>query len=65
MTKIKITCPITWWEQCEWIWDNCRDYKDVTNWPAHQIGMDDIFFIISDEDAVVFRLLFANRLTRL
>ena len=58
MTRVKITDPIYWHDQCDWIMQNCTDYKDDTNWAAWQIGIDDIFFFIPDEDAVVFNLLF-------
>jgi hypothetical protein len=56
MIKVKISCPITWSEQCKWIWDNCIEWKDTTNWAAWQIGLDDIYFYIPERDATMFFL---------
>lgn len=56
MTKIRINCPITWYDQCDWIRDNCKDWIDETCWAAWQIGIDDIYFNLQDEDAVWFML---------
>ena len=57
MTKITITCPITWYKQCDWIEANCKNYKDITNWSMWQIGQDDIYFLLEDKDAVWFKLM--------
>ncbi len=57
MTRITIRCPITWWERCDWIAKHCIDWKDCTCWAAWQIGYDDIYFDLRDEDAVLFRLI--------
>lgn len=56
MIRIKISCPITWYEQCKWIADNCTDYSDDTSWAAWQIGYDDIYFYLKERDATMFFL---------
>ena len=57
MTKVSITCPTTWFNQYDWIRDNCKEYIDDTNWDAWQIGLDDIYFYINETDAILFTLL--------
>ena len=59
MTKVTITCPITWWERCKWIETNCNNHKDMTNWAMWQIGQDDIFYLLEDKDAMMFILRWA------
>ena len=59
MTKITISCPITWWEQCKWIEQNCKNYVDRTNWGMWQISQDDIYFEVEDKDAVWFTLMWS------
>lgn len=56
MIRIRITCPRTWYKQCDWIQDNCKNWKDDTSWAAWQIGLDDIYFWLEDRDAVLFAL---------
>lgn len=56
MTKITISCPITWWERCKWIETNCKNYKDTTNWGMWQISQDDIYYLLEDKDAIMFAL---------
>lgn len=58
MTKVTIKCPINWWYQCDWIEKNCENWEDKTCWAAWQIGYDDIYFWLEDEDAVAFKLKF-------
>lgn len=59
MTKITINCPITWYEQCDWIKHNCKNYTDMTNWGMWQISQDDIYFLLEDADAIWFALRWA------
>lgn len=56
LTKIRITDPIGWFEKCVWIYNNCNDCHDVTNWHSWQIGMDDIEFIVYEKDAILYYL---------
>ena len=56
MTRITISCPITWWQRCDWIEKNCQDWKCATEWAAWQIGYDDIYYWLRDEDAIMFAL---------
>ena len=56
MIRVKISCPLTWMYQCDWIRNNCHDYKDDTNWAAWQIGLDDIYFYLPEQDATLFFL---------
>lgn len=56
MTTVTITCPISWWERCQWIYKNCTDPVDRTNWAMWQIGQGDIYFEVEDQDAVWFTL---------
>lgn len=53
---ITISCPTTWYIQCDWIRENCRHWCDCTEWALWQIGLDDIRFQLSDEDATIFLL---------
>jgi len=57
MTRITINCPITWYIQCDWIRDNCKNWVDRTDWAAWQIGFDDIYFDLKEYDAVWFTLV--------
>jgi len=57
MTRITIKCPTTWYKQCDWIRDNCTEWVDQTCWAAWQIGYDDIYFLLKDEDAILFKLI--------
>lgn len=56
--EIIIRCPETWYQRCEWIKQNCQDAVDRTNWQLWQQGLDDIYFWVRQEDAVIFKLLF-------
>ena len=56
MTRVRISCPTTWWKQCNWIEKNCKNYVDKTEWAAWQIGYDDIYYEVEDRDAVWFNL---------
>lgn len=56
MTRVTITCPITWWEQCDWIQKNCKEWRDDTCWAGWQIGYNDIHYWVSDKDAIIFWL---------
>lgn len=53
---IEIECPITWFERCKWITNNCPGYVDKTEWAAWQIGYDIIRYEIDTEDAIVYKL---------
>jgi hypothetical protein len=57
VTRVTITCPITWHERCTWIEKNCKNYVDKTNWSLWQIGQDDIYFDVEDKDAVWYNLM--------
>lgn len=59
MTRIKISCPITWYKQIDWIRDNCKHWNDDTCWVAWQIGYDDIYFWLEDKDATWFALVWS------
>lgn len=59
MTRVTISDPIRWYEQCDWIEKNCKNYKDKTEWSAWQIGYDDIYFELEDSDAVWFTLIWS------
>ena len=59
MTTITISCPITWYTQCEWIYANCTNPVDKTCWAAWQIGYDNIYFELEDKDATMFLLKWA------
>lgn len=56
MITVTIKCPKNWYKQCDWIYANCRNYKDKTCWSEWQIGYDDIYFELEDNDAVMFML---------
>jgi hypothetical protein len=56
MTTVTIKCPITWYEQCDWIYSNCKNWVDRTYWSEWQIGYDDIYFELEDQDAILFLL---------
>lgn len=56
MTRVSISCPITWHEQTTWIKEHCEAWQDDTNWAAWQIGLDDIYFWIPERDATFFIL---------
>jgi hypothetical protein len=56
MTRITISCPITWYERCEWIAKNCENYVDKTEWGMWQIGQDDIYYELEEKDAVWYYL---------
>ena len=56
MIKITIKCPITWWDRCKWIIQNCKAYEDLTVWSAWQIGQDDIYYLVEDKDATIYYL---------
>ena len=58
MTRVTISCPVTWYKQCDWIIKNCKDWEDLTCWAAWQIGYDDIYYNLKDEDATIFKLIF-------
>ena len=57
MTKVKITCPITWWERCKWLQEHDTKYVDTTHWAAWQIGIDDIYISVDDEVATLYYLV--------
>lgn len=59
MTKVSISCPVTWHEQCKWIEENCIIYNDVTEWAAWQIGLDDIYYYLTEQDATIFYLMWS------
>ena len=56
MTRVTISCPITWWERCDWIQNNCKEWQDSTCWSAWQIGYDDIYYWVSERDAILYAL---------
>lgn len=60
MVRVRISDPITWHEQCTWIEENCPGYQDVTSWSAWQIGFDDIYYLVSERDAILFWLRFGK-----
>jgi hypothetical protein len=57
MTRITVTCPITWSEQCTWIRNNCLGAIDRTEWSAWNIGLDYIYFDVQDSDAIIYKLI--------
>lgn len=57
MTTVTITCPITWYERCEWIEKHCKNYIDNTNWSMWQIAQDDIYFEVEEKDAIWYWLI--------
>ncbi len=57
MNTVKIDCPITWYDQVEWIRKNCINWIDETNWAGWQIGINDIYFQLTDKDAIIFLLV--------
>jgi hypothetical protein len=57
MTTITILCRVTWWEQCQWIYKNCTDAVDRTDWGLWQLGQSDIHFDLDEKDAVWFNLM--------
>lgn len=59
-TRIVITCPINWWQQIQWIYKNCENVTDSTNWQMWQIGLQDVYFDLQEEDAIMFRLIWAQ-----
>lgn len=59
MIKVTITCPITWYKQCDWIEKHCKNYEDKTNWGMWQIGQDDIYFLLEDNEAIWFTLMWS------
>ena len=56
MIKVRISDPITWHEQCTWIENNCKNYTDATVWAAWNIGIDDIYYYLTEKDATMFFL---------
>ena len=56
MTRVTISCPITWWERCKWIETNCKNYVDKTEWGMWQIGQDDIYYEVEEKDAIWYYL---------
>lgn len=62
MTRVRINCPITWHEQCDWISKHCKNWVDRTEWAAWQIGYDDIYFELEDKDAMIFILKWGSLL---
>jgi hypothetical protein len=59
MTRITISCPITWFERCSWIEKNCKNWVDRTNWGMWQISQDDIHFEVEDRDATWYHLIWS------
>ena len=57
MTTITITCQTTWQARADWVRENCRGFRDNTNWPMWSLGPDDISFEVQDKDAVWYQLV--------
>jgi hypothetical protein len=57
VTRVTISCPITWYERCTWIEKNCKNWVDKTNWGMWQISQDDIHFEVEDKDATWYYLM--------
>lgn len=55
-----ISCPTTWYDRCQWIYHNCADYQDITNWAAWQIGLEEIKFYLTDQDLVAFTIVWGT-----
>jgi hypothetical protein len=55
-TVVRISCPVTWYKQCDRIYANCTNPQDKTCCAAWQSGSDDIYFELDDQDAVLFVL---------
>lgn len=55
-TIIVINDPVRWFERLKWIFDHCKDYQDLTHWPAWQIGIEDIRISVQPADAVLYYL---------
>lgn len=53
---IKITCPITWWERCQWLKHNSKEYTDHTNWWAWSIGLEDVYIDVDEQTATYYYL---------
>lgn len=53
---IRITDPIKWYERCQWIYENCSQWQDHTEWAGWQIGICDIEFYVPERDAVMYYL---------
>ena len=60
MTRITISCPITWWERCKWLQERDKNYIDTTAWAAWQIGCDDIYISVEDEVATLYYLTWSH-----
>jgi hypothetical protein len=58
-TVVCISCRITWHEQCEWIRTNCKNPVDQTIWWQWNIGYEDIYFELEEQDATLFKLRWA------
>lgn len=56
MTKVTITCPITWWERCKWLHEHDPAYVDMTNWGLVQIGQANVYISVEDEVATLYYL---------
>jgi hypothetical protein len=56
MTKVIITCPITWWHRCKWLQARDENYIDTTSWAAWSIGYDNIYYSVEDEVATLYYL---------
>lgn len=56
MICITINCPITWWERCKWIEENCSEWQDHTCWAGWQIGYNDIVFYVPEKTATIYYL---------
>jgi hypothetical protein len=58
MIQVTIKERVTWVEQISWITTNCTGAKDMTNWTMWSLGLDDILYMMEENDAVYFRLKF-------
>lgn len=55
---ITIRHPLDWWEQYNWVMDNCNTAEDITEWAAWKTGHSYIQFRVVADDAVFFKLKF-------
>ena len=57
MRTVTIRCPITWWERCKWLYEQDKNFVDMTNWSMVQIGQDYIYIGVEDEVATLYHLI--------
>lgn len=58
--QITITCPITWHARCTWLTDHCPGRVDNTNWGMWQVGLDNVYFAVDDDVALLYYLVWGT-----